>query len=71
MVFDVVRARALIGTLTSSSIFLSIQHKSSGNSGVQAAIAQTEATLSQDGRLLIRRSGTEPLVRGLSIKMQR
>lgn len=33
------------------------------NSSVKAAIADAEKTLSNDGRLLIRKSGTEPLIR--------
>ena len=33
------------------------------NAQVKAAIAQAEADLAQGGRLLIRKSGTEPLVR--------
>lgn len=38
-------------------------HKPLESDAVQAAIAQAEKTLANDGRLLVRASGTEPLIR--------
>ena len=37
-----------------------------GNMGVQAAIAEAEATLAGEGRVLVRKSGTESVIRVLA-----
>ena len=39
------------------------KHRVEGDEGVRAAVAELEATLADEGRVLLRKSGTEPVVR--------
>ena len=39
------------------------KHRVDGDEGVRAAVAETEAALADEGRVLLRKSGTEPVVR--------
>ena len=39
------------------------KHRVDGDEGVQAAVTEVQASLADEGRVLLRKSGTEPVVR--------